>query len=246
MNVGLNLQNNWTIQSGTSASRTQTEKVVFAKESTKEAEAQSTGETFSFSAPQQEVAYTPGPAAGAPKSGLASLGAEDRTEVRRIMKDLNKKARLFARNDKQQLVRIAPGTAKELLDNGKPIEVVTRVGNEVRQSGNSYASHATDAHFFIADNHYRSNSSSSSRTETVQYTSSPISDWDSVLWMDDADAKGVPGTPTLPASGGSVVVSSDFESRWAKSSEEYSGFFRVDTDQRNNSGYTKVSGHAEG
>ena len=139
--AGLNLNRHYTLESGSSASRTQTEKVIFAKEGeTKTAESQATGETFSYSAPQQEVSYTPqtfaAPANAAP-SGLSALDAEDRKEVRRIMKDLNKKARLFARDDKKQLVRIAPGTAKELLDKGQPIEVVTRVGNTVSQSSSS-------------------------------------------------------------------------------------------------------------
>lgn len=246
MNAGLNLQRNWTVESGSHASRTQTEKVVFTKEATKEAQTESAGETFRFSTPQEEVAYKPQVAPGASKSGLAALDAEDRSEVRRIMKDLNKKARLFARDEKKQLVRIAPGTAKELLDNGQPIEIVTRLGGEVRQDGSSRDSLYINDHFFISDDVYRSSSSSSSREERVKYTSSPISDWDSVLWMDDDDAMGVPGTPFLPASGGSVLVSNEFESRWSKSSEEYGGFFRVDTDKRSSSGYNRASSRAEG
>lgn len=243
--AGLNLNRNWTVESGTSGSRVQTQKVIFAGESTKGAESQASGETFSFSTPQAEVAYAP--QGGQVNAGeFRGLDADDKGEARRIMKDLNKKARLFARNDENQLVRIAPGTAKELLDGGKPIEVVTRVGSQVSSESRDSRSTVVDAHFWIADDVFRANSSSSSRTEKVDYTSSPISEWDSLLWMDDEDAKGVPGTPVLPGSGQSVVVSNEWESKWAKSSEEYSGFFRVDSDVRNSSGYNRVSSKAEG
>ncbi|MCA9781109.1 MAG: hypothetical protein KC800_30525, partial [Candidatus Eremiobacteraeota bacterium] len=95
--AGLNLNRNWTVESGTSGSRVQTQKVIFADESTKGAESQATGETFSFSTPQAEVAYAPqGGQVNA--GGFRGLDADDKGEARRIMKDLNKKARLFARN----------------------------------------------------------------------------------------------------------------------------------------------------
>lgn len=249
INAGLKLNRNWTVETGTTGSRVQAEKIVFSPESTTGAQARVAGETFQFSSPQQEVTYDlqgVGRDNGRATTGLASLSSEDRKEVRDIMKDLNKKARLFARNDKQELVRIAPGTAKELLDHGKPIEVVTRVGNEVKTESRSSRSRQVDAHFFIRDDVYRSQSSSSSRTEKVDYTSSPISEWDSLLWMDDEDARGVPGTPVLPGSGQSVVISNEWENRWSKSSEEYNGFFRVDSDVRDSSGYNKVSNRAEG
>jgi hypothetical protein len=247
MNAGLNLNKNWTVETGRTGTRVQSEKVVFAKETTKQADTQATGESFNFSTSQQEVGYAPqefAPSSG--PSGLRGMSSDDRQEVRRIMKDLNKKARLFARNDKNQLARIAPGTAKELLDNGKPIEVVTRVGGQVSSEGRSSSSRHVNAHFFIADDVHRSSSSSSSKTESVEYTSSPINEWDSLLWMDDEDAKGVPGTPVLPGSGGSVVVSNEWEHNWSKSSEEYSGFFRVDTDAQSSSGFERVSNRAEG
>jgi hypothetical protein len=247
MNAGLNLSRNWTVESGTSGSRVQAEKVVFSKESTKQAETQGTGETFQFSTPQAEVSYSSqGLANGSAPSGLQALDSTDRGEARRIIKDLNKKARLFARNEDRELVRIAPGTAKELLDSGKPIEVVTRVGNEVQTESRSSRGRSVDAHFFIADDVFRSESSSSSRSEKVEYTSSPISEWDSLLWMDDDDARGVPGTPVLPGSGQSVEISHDWEKSWSKSSEVYNGFFRVDSDVTSSSGFNRISNRAEG
>ena len=124
--------------------------------------------------------------------------------------------------------------------------MVTRVGSESESKGSSFSATARNENFWISDDVYRSNSSTRSSTQRVSYTSSPLTAWDSVLWMDDEDARGVPGTPKLPASGRPVTVSSEWESSWAKSSAEHHGFLLEKSDHRADSGYQRVSQRSDG
>lgn len=174
------------------------------------------------------------------------LDPTERQDAKRIMKDLDQRARLFARDDQEQLVRVSAATAKQLLDQGQEVEVVTRLGSESRSSGSSRRSDWHQEHIFIPSDHAHSSSSTSSKTVKVEYSSSPINDWDSVLWHGDEDVQGVPGTPQLPASGSPVTISHEWENKWKTNSADHSGFFRVRSKVRSDSGYQTVREVAEG
>ena len=205
-------------------------------------------ETFEMAAPGQQdfsaeqslaklarATATPQSQAG----GFASLDADDKKEVRRIMKDLNKQARLFARDEEGQLVRIGPGTGKELLDANKPIEIVSRLGTISTDKGKSESRNVREDDWFSRDDNISNSSGShSEKLEKLEYSAWPITQWDSLLWHDDDDMQGIPGTPVFPASGQPVVVSREWESKWSRYSETNIGLFTVD------SYVDKASGHS--
>ncbi len=239
------------VTSGTQRSQVSTESQMFSKDApvvTGE-QGMSTQETFEMAAPgQQDFSAEQSlaklaRASASPKthgSSFSSLDADDKKEVRRIMKDLNKQARLFARNEEGQLVRIGPGTGKELLDANKPIEIVSRLGSIRTETGESKRHSVHKEDWFSVDDKYSSSSSSSEKIDKLEYSAWPITQWDSLLWHDEDDMQGVPGTPILPANGQPVVVSREWESKWSRYSEENVGFFTVDTTIDRASGHSNI------
>lgn len=239
------------VESGSAQAQVSAEKALLSKKPAEVTDGQLFQESVVFSDGESQKplqTFTPA-ASGSANAGhltFRDLDPTERQDAKRIMKDLDKKARLFARDDKEQLVRISPATAKQLLDKGQEIEVVSRLGSQTDSSGRSSSADFHRQHAFIPDDHYHSSSSTSERTVKVEYSASPINDWDSVLWHDDEDAQGVPGTPKLPSSGKPVVVSHEWENRWKNSSAEHTGFFRVKSDIEASNGYQTIREVSEG
>ena len=234
------------VTAGSTRSQASQEKPLFSKQppAVTGASSQENYETFTLSQPPTQDLSAELRAASFQKSapaatGFNALSAEDKSEARKIMKDLSKKARLFARNDEGSLVRISPGFAKERLDQGQPVEVVTQLGQERTDTSSSFRSNSTDMHFLSTDRW-----GESSRSQGVEvkanYSSSPLTSWSGLLWEDDADAKGIPGTDKLPASGSKVTVSKSWEKSWDSYSEMHSGFFGNDVDINESSNFKKV------
>lgn len=238
------------VTTGSAQSQSTAEKNLLSKDApaVTSATAQEQQETFTFSEPapvdpgaELRAASLLRNAAPAP-SGFSALSGEDKSLARKVMKELNSNARLFARDDHGQLVRITPAYGKERLDGGEAIEVVTQLGTETSKSSRSSSARYSKAHFFAPNDRSHSDSSSSSKTVKAQYTSSPLTDWDSLLWHDDeSDLEGIPGTATLPANGSAVTISSDWEKEWSNSMVDYSGFMGRYRNSNANSGFKSVS-----
>jgi hypothetical protein len=174
-------------------------------------------------------------------TGFNALTADEKSEVKRIMKDLNSKARLFARNEEGELVRISPAHGKERLDRGEAVEVVTRLGQQTSQSASSLSSNRVEHHVFSPNDRFTRNESISKSEVKANYTSSPLADWDSVLWHDgEENLQGIPGTPKLPVSGEPVTLSQTWESKWDSYSEVHSGFFGRHSDINESSNFDRV------
>jgi hypothetical protein len=158
-------------------------------------------------------------------SGFSSLSAEDKKRYKDTLMELNKDARLFVMDEKTgQLRRCAAPEVKQAFDNGGDVFLVTRMGKET-SSSSGYSNSSDESHggFFVhKDISHSSGSSSSSKSEYVNYSASKLSSWDDLDFV-DTDGKGVPGTPYLPASGSPVQISESWESSWAVSSS-YSKF----------------------
>lgn len=170
---------------------------------------------------------------------FSQLAPEERQAAKSTLKELSQDARIWVR-DNNSLRRADPAEVKERLDHGQPIEIVTRMGGEVRESSsNSYASDYKQRGFFTGAHNNTSSSNSASRSERVTYATSPITSWDSLDFV-DTDGRGVPGTPSLPASGGSVNISNTFEQNWQTHSEAQWGFFTQKETVENQSGSTRV------
>lgn len=240
-----------TLEGGSTSAQITTEKTRFSKQAAEVTDGHIVQESVTLASPSSEVEiYSPQNFQnGNTSTGrvrFSNLSSQDRSDARRILKDLDKKARLFARDENDQLVRISPGTGKELLDKGQAVEIVRRLGRETSNKSSSSSTHNYQQHILVPDDHYRSSNSQSSGSVKVEYSSSPITDWESVLWHDDEDFKGVPGTPKLPSSGEPVTISTEWESKWAKSSAEHDGIFRVRSKHNSSSGYQRGSEVAEG
>lgn len=186
-------------------------------------------------APLEEA--PPPAAAGSVK--FADLSGAERSEYKQTLKDLSRQARLWARDEAGNLQRINPANAKERLDAGQAVELVTRLGSESTRSGSRDSYEFSFEHLLVPDDFTRRSSSADSARVQVFYTSSPISSWDSLDWVDE-DARGVPGTPSLPPSGGTATISSSFESSWRKFDQENWGIFRVRTRTEASSGYKTI------
>lgn len=235
------------VTSGSTIKQTTLEKTPFSKEpaNVTSASSQENYETFTASqAPAEDVSArlrAASVAVSAPAaSGFSALSTRDQTDAKKIVKDLSQKARLFARDEEGALVRISPGYAKERLDRGEPVEVVTQIGQETSHSSSSYRSDSLDVGFFSNDSWGRNSSSESSEVKAT-YTSSPLSSWEGLLWHDDeADVKGIPGVAKLPPSGSTVTTSKSWEKSWGSYSEMHSGFFGKDVDIRESSRFEKA------
>lgn len=198
--------------------------------------------TFVLSDPQP-VQYAPAPApapAGYAPLRFSQLSAEERTAAKNTLKQLSRDARIWVR-DNNSLRRADPAEVKQRLDRGQPVEIVTRLGGEVRESSSRSSEHDWKERGLFTHGHlYSSNSSSASRRENVTYTTSPVDAWDAIDFV-DTDGKGVPGTPFLPASGGSVTVSNSYETEWSRHAEEQWGLFNHKETASDASGHTRVS-----
>ncbi len=196
--------------------------------------------TFVLSNPADAPAPTYAPAGGYNGAlRFSQLAPEERQAAKSTLKELSQDARIWVR-DNNSLRRADPAEVKERLDHGQPIEIVTRLGGEVRESSsNSYASDYKQRGFFTGAHNNTSSSNSAARSERVTYATSPITSWDSLDFV-DTDGRGVPGTPFLPASGGSVTVSNSYEQDWQTHSEAQWGFFTQKETVENHSGSTRV------
>lgn len=179
---------------------------------------------FTFAEPDQS---TPAVKLNDVKNGkqtFVSLNETQQSEAKAIMRDLDAKARLFARDPEGVLHRISPSFGKELLDSGEAIEVVRELARETNLESTQSKSDESASVWFIGKYEENKSSSSSSKVVKASYSSSPVSSWDSLLWHEGESFQGIPGSPTLPASGEPVTVSRDWESHWKKSSEASRGF----------------------
>ena len=235
-----------TLESGSSHSNTISQKALIGNDAPQVLERQEVNDTVVLSGQQDSFqTYHPGMLQPS-KSGFSALSSDDKKLARKVMKDLDKKARLFARDENEQLVRISPATGKQMLDAGQPVEVVRVLGQTNKSSGSTRSGSYQNGGIFLRETSARSSSSESSKTVAVNYANSPVSDWDSLLWHEDEDYAGVPGTASLPKSGNTVTISQEFENRWQKSSSEEWGWFGQYHDNSQSSGYNRSKVVAEG
>lgn len=187
------------------------------------------------------VEYAPAPAPAPSNAPLrfSQLSAEARQVAKDTLKQLSRDARVWVR-DNNALRRADPAEVKQRLDRGQPIEIVSRMGREVSESSSrSSESDWKERGLFSHGHLYESSSSSASRRESVTYSTSPIDAWDALEFV-DSEGKGVPGTPFLPASGGSVTISNSYEKQWSSHAEKQWGVFNHKEERSDNSGHTRI------
>ena len=169
---------------------------------------------------------TSAPTAQAPASQtqrFSDLDPATRSSYKDTVKSLATGGRLYVRDD-SGLRRADPMEIKERLDQGLPVEVVSRVASESEaHSSSSGSSNYKERGIFSEGWNIASSNSEGSRSERVFYASSPITEWDSLEFA--SAGQGVNGVAKLPASGGSVLVSSSYESDWSRRANEQWGFF---------------------
>jgi hypothetical protein len=183
--------------------------------------------------------FAPAAPAGHAPLRFSQLGSEERQVAKDTLKQLSRDARVWVRDNKT-LRRADPAEIKERLDRGQPVEIVSRMGSEVNESSSrSYESDWKQRGVFSHGHLYESASSSASRRENVTYTTSPITSWDSLDFV-DTDGQGVQGTPFLPASGGSVTISNSYEKEWRNKAEKQWGVFNHKEQTSSNSGHTRI------
>lgn len=159
--------------------------------------------------------------------------AGTRAEYKDTVKTLASQGRLFVREE-QGLRRADPMEIKERLDQGQGLELVTRLASESRSSATSSSSSASkERGLFTGGWNVAESSSRSSSSQRVIYTTSPISEWESLEFA--SSGAGVQGVPLLPPSGNSVEVSSSFESQWSQRASEQWGFF-TDKERQSSAG----------
>lgn len=185
-------------------------------------------ETFVPSSQGPEVAQT-----------YQQFDRQTQQSLRSTVKELAEEGRLFVR-EQDGLRRANPMEIKERLDHHQPVEVVDAIGSSSESSGsiNSSSSFNERGVFGGTGTSKSSYASQSSHSEKITYTTSPISDWGSLEFA-DLDAKGVQGVAKLPASGSSVLVSSQFESNWQTKAHAEWGFWRNHEVDAQSSGFEK-------
>lgn len=152
---------------------------------------------------------------------------------------LDRNARLFAKEKDGTLRRIEASEAKQRLDDGQEVALVKGLSTETHTKEEVSSSYF-DLMGFSSYNREQTNMSSRGKEVTVVYTASPLKNW-SDLDFTDKTAKGVPGTPTLPQSGGKALVSFSWEKAWVSKTEnkranglfsatEYSGGTNVENE----------------
>lgn len=195
---------------------------------------------------QDGFTFSGGPAAaGAPEhTRFKDLDPGDRRAYLQTVKSLASDGRLFVKEDSGSLRRADPMEIKERLDQGKPVQVVSRVASESSSSG-SYASGSSykERGLFTEGWNVASSSSQRSSSERVHYSTSAVTEWDSLEFADEAP--GIKGVAKLPASGGSVVVSSSFESEWSSRASRQWGVFTEKSTSESSGGFARGSYTAE-
>jgi hypothetical protein len=159
------------------------------------------------------------------------------SQYKDVTKRLARSGRLYVR-DEGVLRRADPMEIKERLDQGLAVEVVTRHGQTSSASGYYQSNVSSKERVFYSGYHFADSSSSNSRSEVVNYSSSPITKWESLDWADE-EARGVTGVSQLPASGGRVVVCESFESEWNRRTHEQWGVFSIKERNGSSGGYIR-------
>ncbi|MBI2264475.1 MAG: hypothetical protein HYU64_04810 [Armatimonadetes bacterium] len=170
---------------------------------------------------------------------FSSLSRSEQNGYAQILFALNRQARLFAPGDQGQLKRIEPMEARNRLDEGQPVYLVAQIAAEHISEQRDEQGQYFQQHFFAPSDKGVSRDSESSRKTRVVYSTSVATDWSDLLLADPQTA-GVPGTPVLPASGGVVVISSDWEKSWYRLSEKNWGIFNRGSNSNVSSGQVKA------
>jgi hypothetical protein len=216
-----------TIQAGSSLSSVTTAKSRFTKGPGEVTEAVVATDFVQLGEPKSEAPLR-----------FRDLDAATRADYKEAVKALASDGRLFVRQEDGSLKRAEPVEIKERLDRGQPVELVSQVASESRTSGHSRsASEYKQRGFFTAGWDSASSSHTHSGTQTVHYTSSPFSEWESLDFA--SEGKGVRGVAFLPASGNSVQISSQFESQWSESASRQWGIFTQKETTSQASGFVK-------
>lgn len=157
----------------------------------------------------RDLPAAPSPVASqAAAAKASSLAPEHRDSII----NLSVQGRLWTARPNGNLIRLNGGTAKELLDRGQPVLILTRLGGSYE---NSYS--WNQEHFGSPCRSSSAAQSDSSEQTCVTYTASPISGWDSLSCVEPGG--GIPGATELPPSGGWVITTSRVAREW--SSREY-------------------------
>ncbi|MBT9584444.1 hypothetical protein IV102_13965 [bacterium] len=221
-----------TIQAGNNYTSVTTSKTRFTKGPGEVTEAQGSMDSVSLGG------------AGAPPEGsqpvrFRDLDAATRSDYKETVQSLAGDGRLYVREDNGSLRRADPMEIKERLDHGQPVELVSRVASEREASGSSYSDGASkDRGVFSGGWNISQTNRSSSSSERVYYTSSPVNEWDSLEFA--SQGAGVKGVALLPASGNSVVISSTYEHEWNRRAHEQWGFFTEKTTVTNAGGFVRT------
>ena len=180
-------------------------------------------------------------------SGFLSLSAEDKKRYKDTLLQLNKDARLFIMDEKKGTFRrCAAPEVKHAFDNGGEVFLVTKVGKEVSSNyKDSNVSSGPNGDFIIGKS-YSAGSKESSKSEYVNYSTSKMSSWNDLDFV-DTDGRGVPGTPFLPASGSRVIISEKWEKDWFESrSQTISDAVSSEFYSSSSGGYSSYEKKAEG
>lgn len=166
------------------------------------------------------------------------LDRATRSEYKETVKELAEDGRLFVREDSGSLRRADPMEIKERLDHGEPVEVVSQVASESRSSGDSASRLAYKERGIFTGGYENSSSSShASSSQRVFYTTSPITEWDSLEFA--SEGRGVLGVSHLPPSGNSVEISSSYEAQWQARANEQWGIFTDKERDSQSSGFVR-------
>jgi hypothetical protein len=217
-----------TIQTGSNFSSVSTSKLRFTKGpgDVSEVKGSTDSVTLGGSAENQPVRFR-------------DLDGATRADYKEAVKSLASDGRLYVREDNGSLRRADPMEVKERLDGGEPVEVVSRVASENQQSGHSRSYEADKQRgLFSSGWNIADSSRTSSSSERVYYTSSPVTEWDSLEFV--SQGAGVKGVAVLPASGNSVQVSSSYESEWNRRASEQWGFFTEKSTASSAGGYVNT------
>lgn len=167
------------------------------------------------------------------------LDAATRSDYKETVKSLAGDGRLYVREDNGTLRRADPMEIKERLDGGQPVELVSRVASQSDHSGSSYSHDASKQRgIFTSGWNIAESGRSSTSSERVFYTSSPVTEWESLEFA--SEGAGVKGVSVLPASGNSVQISSSYEHEWSRRANEQWGFFTEKNTSTSSDGYSST------
>jgi len=179
------------------------------------------------------------------------LPSDKQESYMKILKQMDKDARLFVEYE-GKLKRAEPAEIRECLDSGAGIYLVSRVSDESESSYSASSSQGEKIRprilgiIGVESSSYSSSGSGSSSREYVKATVSKMNKWSSLDFLNE-DKKGVPGAALLPKSiveGGSVLISSSFESSWQEKYHSISGV--IWTNEFSRDSYMHSSGSYKG